>query len=132
MVYVWGDKGQEYVGRSMTLYCDPTVKFGGLEVGGIRISHMSHLEKEIVMALTASKSNKRPFTVKPLVEAIDYAFEALKQGGRDAAGQGGAALDEWILKIPSVFKKRIGDSIGAELRKIAGDVDAQSVIEQKS
>lgn len=67
LVYVWGDKGQEYVGRSMTLYCDPTVKFGGLEVGGIRISHMSHLAKEIVLALTTSKSNKKPFTVKPLI-----------------------------------------------------------------
>lgn len=67
MIFVWGDKGQEYVGRSMTLYCDPDVKFGGVATGGIRISHMSHLNKEVVIALTTSKSNRKPFVVKPLV-----------------------------------------------------------------
>lgn len=66
MVYCWGPKGQDYVGRYMTLYGDPKVKFGGLEVGGIRISHMSHIAGPITMALTSSKANKKPFTVNPL------------------------------------------------------------------
>lgn len=71
MIHNWGGNGAEYVGRYLTLYGDPTVKFGGLEVGGIRISHMSHLTKEVTMALTASRANKKPFTVKPLaVEQI--------------------------------------------------------------
>lgn len=67
MIFCWGGNGADYVGRSMTLYGDPTVKFGGLEVGGIRISHMSHIAKEITLALTATRANKKPFTVKPLV-----------------------------------------------------------------
>lgn len=66
LVFVWGPDGKEYVGRSITLYRDPSVKFGGIAVGGMRISHMSHIEKQAVMSLTESKQSRKPFTVKPL------------------------------------------------------------------
>lgn len=70
MIYCWGSDAKVYAGRRMTLYRDPTVKYGGFEVGGIRISHMSDIERETVMALTVTKAQRRPFTVKPLaVEA---------------------------------------------------------------
>lgn len=42
------------------------MKWGGLEVGGIRISHMSHIDKPVTIALTATRGNKKPVTVKPL------------------------------------------------------------------
>lgn len=67
MVFIWGSDGSQYVGRSMTLFRDPTVKWGGMEVGGIRISHMSHMDKPITMALTATKQSRKPYTVHPLV-----------------------------------------------------------------
>lgn len=67
LVSVWGANGNEYVGRSVTLYRDPTVKWGGLEVGGIRISHMSHIDRPVTIALTATRGNKKPTTVQPLV-----------------------------------------------------------------
>lgn len=67
LVSVWGPNGNEYVGRSVTLYRDPTVKWGGMEVGGIRISHMSHIDKPVTIALTATRGNKKPVTVSPLV-----------------------------------------------------------------
>lgn len=66
LVNIWGPDGNSYVGRSMALYRDDTVKFGGAEVGGIRISHMSHMEKKVVMALTATRANRKPFVVSPL------------------------------------------------------------------
>ena len=66
LVQVWGRDGAAYAGRSMTLYRDPGVKFGGLEVGGIRISHMSHIDAPMTMALTATRAQRRPFTVQPL------------------------------------------------------------------
>ena len=67
MVTVWGPDASAYVGRSMTLYRDPEVTWGGMAVGGIRISHMSHITEPVVMALTATKKNKKPFRVQPLV-----------------------------------------------------------------
>lgn len=67
MVALWGDDGNAYVGRSLTLYRDATVKWGGEEVGGIRISHMSHINKQERLSLTATRGQKRPFVVSPLV-----------------------------------------------------------------
>lgn len=66
LVMVWGADGAAYVGRRMTLFRDPGVQFGGQQVGGIRISHMSHIDKAVTMALTATRANRKPFTVKPL------------------------------------------------------------------
>lgn len=66
MVTAWGPDSKKYVGRSMTLYREPTVKWGGMEVGGIRISHMSDIDTALTMALTVTRANKRPFTVRPI------------------------------------------------------------------
>jgi hypothetical protein len=71
LVHVWGADGNNFVGRSLTLYCDEKVTFGGMAVGGIRISHMSNIDKPITMALTATRAKRTPFTVKPLVIAAD-------------------------------------------------------------
>lgn len=66
MVKIWGADASKYAGRSMTLYRDPKVKWGGMEVGGIRISHMTGIDKPETMALTASKQARKPYTVQPL------------------------------------------------------------------
>lgn len=87
LVTVWGPDSKQYIGRSMTLYCDPKVKWGGMEVGGIRISAMSGIESPITMALTVTRANKKPFTVKPLEvastklseETIAAHIEAIKK-----------------------------------------------------
>lgn len=66
LVSAWGANGVEYVGRSMTLYRDDTVSFGGIQVGGIRISHLSNIEKDLTLALTVSRASRKPYTVKRL------------------------------------------------------------------
>jgi hypothetical protein len=69
LILAWGHDGSEWAGRSMTLYNDPAVKFGGQSVGGIRISEMSDMKdgRPVTMALTASKKARALYTVKPLV-----------------------------------------------------------------
>lgn len=71
LVQIWGADGSQFVGRSMTLYRDPTVTWGGMQVGGIRISHMSDIDSQVTMALTATKSSRKPYIVKPLVVASE-------------------------------------------------------------
>lgn len=63
----WTPIASEWVGRRVTLYCDPDVRFGGIEVGGIRISHLSHLEGPKKVPLLISKGKSAMFTVHPLV-----------------------------------------------------------------
>lgn len=69
MVSLWGRDGANYVGKSMTLYRDAAVKFGGMDVGGIRISHMSDIDGQATLALTATRGSRKPYVVKPLVGA---------------------------------------------------------------
>ena len=69
MVAAWGKDATAYAGRRMTLYCNPKIKFGGQEVGGIEISHMSDIDQDLKVSLTATRGKKKLHTVKPLVEA---------------------------------------------------------------
>lgn len=69
LVAAWGPQSANYAGRRMTLYGDPDVKFGGIVVGGIKISHLSHIDKTLKLALTVSKGKRAAHIVEPLVEA---------------------------------------------------------------
>ena len=66
MVAAWGGPTAPYIGRRMTLYRNPEIKYGGEAVGGIEISHMSHVENPLVLAITATRGRKRKHTVQPL------------------------------------------------------------------
>lgn len=101
LVQLWGSDGNAYVGRSLTLYCDIKVTFGGAAVGGIRISHMSDIKEPVTMLLTASKANKKPFTVKPLASSAPAApatppDQAVVDAGNIAAMKGVAAYTAWL------------------------------------
>lgn len=71
LVAVWGPEAAAYAGRSLQLYGDPTVKFGGQEVGGIRISHMSHIDAPKTVSLTVSRGKRAPHVVHPLTTAAE-------------------------------------------------------------
>lgn len=66
MVAAWGKDASKYAGRRMTLYCNPKIKFGGAEVGGIEISHMSDIAEPLKVSLTATRGKKKLHTVHPL------------------------------------------------------------------
>ena len=66
MIAAWGDKGKNWLGKRMTLYGDPTVKFGGVEVGGIRISHMSDIDAGMKLKVAVSKGKRADYEVEAL------------------------------------------------------------------
>ena len=69
LIAAWGEDGREWIGKSMTLYCDPKVKYGGVSVGGIRISHLSNIKGEQAYSLTVTRGKREPFVVQPLKAA---------------------------------------------------------------
>lgn len=83
---LWGLNGADYVGRRLTLYCDPSVRYGGKDVGGIRISHMSHIEQPRTVLLTVTRAKRAPFTVKPLRETNSTAADRSPQAAQDGGG----------------------------------------------
>lgn len=93
LVHVWGGDANAYVGRRLRLYRDDDVQFGGLKVGGIRISHMSHINGAVTMALTAKKGSKKAFKVQPLEDEPAKAAETKVPVRGTTAEQ--AAKQEW-------------------------------------
>ena len=69
LLSAWGKETAPYAGRRMTLYRDPTVKFGGDVVGGIKISHLSHIDKPIRIALTVTRGKRSMHVIDPLPDA---------------------------------------------------------------
>lgn len=69
MVAGWGKNTRDYIGKRMTLYCNPKIKFGGQEVGGIEISHMSGIDGPLKVSLTATRGKKKLHNVQPLADA---------------------------------------------------------------
>jgi len=70
LMLAWGKSSSEYVGKSLTLFNEKTIKFGKSETGGIRISHMSHVDKPVRFALTISRGQRIPYTIKVLEVAV--------------------------------------------------------------
>ena len=126
MVAAWGPDANKYIGRSMTLYRDPSVKWGGMEVGGIRISHMSHIDGQLTLALTATKGSRKPFTVRqlanePAPEPPAPIDPELREAGDYAASQGVEHYKEWLAGL-SAEVKQIIRPMHAEWSKIAKGV----------
>jgi hypothetical protein len=128
LVNLWGPDGAVYVGRSLTIYRDEQVVFGGVEVGGIRISHMSHLQRETTMALTATKAKRKPFTVRPLVvekptDKAAIAVEALLAriaGGEDVTADAKVAEQRaWLAKNRPELAEQITNALAAQLPEFA-------------
>ena len=78
LIAAWGEYGSQWIGKRVTLFCDPEVMYGGVKVGGIRISHMSHIQADLALSLTATRGKRKPFTVRKMVESAPAAPEPLK------------------------------------------------------
>jgi len=73
LIRCWGDQGKDWIGQRLTMYGDSSVVFGGVSVGGIRISHVTGIDKPITIKLTTTRSKRADYVVKPLVNAPDVA-----------------------------------------------------------
>ena len=70
LIAAWGDQGKDWIGKRMTLVGDSSVMFGGVAVGGIRISHLSGIEKPLTIKLTTTRSKRADYVVKPLADEV--------------------------------------------------------------
>lgn len=71
LIAAWGDEASEWIGRRVTLYRDPSIRFGSDAVGGIRVSHMSNLpgNKRFEVKLTSTRGRRASHAVDPLPDA---------------------------------------------------------------
>lgn len=127
LVSAWGPDASVYAGRSLTLYRDPKVKWGGLEVGGIRVSHMSHIERDMMLQLTATKGKRAPHIVKPLPAEVSN----LNQQGRQTPQQWAASHREAIDAAQTPDELALVETKGApamtKLAKEHADLHAELI-----
>ena len=130
------DEPADIVGKTIRLYRDPEVFFGGMKTGGIRISHLSHIDGDIALQEGNRRQTKslKIKVVRPIPKAADVvplkvvtpepdaptqpdAFDVLSFAG-EVANYISTACDAdelsawWAEKMP--------------LRKQAAGVDAQA------
>ena len=70
----WGRDSKQWVGKYARLYFEPTVKYAGQDVGGIRIRALSDIDaRGLTFALTINRQKREPYHVPLLViETAEY------------------------------------------------------------
>jgi hypothetical protein len=114
LISIWGDESTVYIGRRLTLFRDPSVRFGSDETGGIRISHASNIERETTLALTVTRGKRKPYTVLPLKDEAPVDLQSLSDIGDSKAGEGMDALGKWWATLPAAAKKSLKGKLDTE------------------
>jgi hypothetical protein len=91
---------------ALTLYLDESVRIRWRRCRRIRIGAMSHISRDLVMALTATRGTKKAYTVKPLAvetpakpppaDTTPTPDASLVSAGNAAASDGVAMYSAWI------------------------------------
>lgn len=78
----WGRDSSQWVGKSIKLYGDKSVKWAGKEIGGIRIRALSHISTNGISAmLTVARGKRNEFKV----QYLDMTRPVYNQAKFDAA-----------------------------------------------
>ncbi len=132
LIFCWGQDGRAWVGKSMTLYNDPAVAFGGMKVGGIRISHLSDSEKAVQVSLTATKGKKTLHTVGMLeVMTLAKVLEAIRNANNRAGMDLAKGMAAQLTNEADVQQARAAYADKVKALQAAKTLDeAQAVIAQ--
>ncbi len=115
LVASWGADAAAYVGRRVTLYCDPEVKYGGLAVGGTRIAALSHIDKPKQVPLLLTRGKSAIFTVQPLPDAPPPRADGITADQLKELAAGFTALgitdrDAGLAAISQVIDREVASS----------------------
>ena len=66
LIATFSDDPKLWIGQRMTLFCDPSVVWAGVKVGGIRISHLSGIDKPKTFLLTQTRGKKAEVVIRPI------------------------------------------------------------------
>ena len=134
LIMAWGSDGEKYIGQKMTLWCDPSVKWAGYPVGGIRISHMTGLpnDKTMRVMLTETRGKRGAYSVDPLVVSpkqtlSDAEFERFGALINDATTMAELSVIAGKIKDAN-FDADGGATLRAEYQKAVDVIRASEVV----
>ncbi|RRJ97834.1 hypothetical protein Ga0100231_005080 [Opitutaceae bacterium TAV4] len=112
------------------LYREPEVKFGGDKVGGIRISHASHIDGPFEIALTETRGKRKPFRVEPLPAEQTHStidpdkLAEFAQYGTEKAKEGSESLRTWWSSITKEMRQALAGKLDG-WKAMAAESDAK-------
>lgn len=141
----WGDDPSVWIGRWVVLYNDESVKWAGQAVGGIRTSHLSHIDGPKVIMVNETRGKKTAQRVEPyypqdaqapkaeLPYYSDEAFEENLPKWRDLIAEGSKTADQIIgaVKKKAKLTARQEERIRAPIEQAAPEPEeAPPVMEE--
>lgn len=124
IVQLFGADPIKWVGQSLELYRDPTVKWAGVAVGGIRISGAT-IERDTELMVTISKTKREAIKIKAIKvandpsERIEKAIVALRSAvDLETLGKYWASIERDLLpvatpeqtsKLSETYEQRLKD-----------------------
>lgn len=121
--HLWGDDTSQWHGRRLRLFCDPSTVWGGEEVGGIRISGLSHIEKTVSMKIKTGRGKFKTYVVEPLL--VDDMVPQLRREMMElftTLGWDRTAQTEWLSANYKDVPAAVRDE--STLRSIISALDA--------
>jgi len=117
LVAMWGSESDAYIGKRLTLFREPGIRFGSDEVGGIRISH-ADIDRPLVLALTEKRGKRSQYRVEALPAerapqpqqsgAPARDLQTLCDIGDSKSGEGLEALGAWWQSLQPTERTLIG------------------------
>lgn len=97
----WGDKSSQWVGKSITLYGDPTVIYGGVEVGGIKVAALSDINGDYETLISSRRGIRKPHLIKKIVIQMydEQKFVANLPAWLKLIEDGKATTDQIIARV---------------------------------
>lgn len=108
---LYGVDAKNWIGKHIEIYCDETVVWGGMAVGGIRQSKAEGISKQMKLMLTKSRQKKEVTVINPLTEEIiaaKYKQEVVEPAPEPEPDTDTAAIQDQARKAASVGKKEFG------------------------
>ena len=68
LIACWGDDGKAWIGRQIELYGDPSVKWAGQAIGGLRIASVSGITAPVEMFLSVTRGKRERVVVQAIKE----------------------------------------------------------------
>jgi hypothetical protein len=74
----WGNSVSAWIGQSAKIYCEPSVKYAGAAVGGIRVEAVTGIDSPKIIKTQESRGKRVSITIQPLKIEAQKSTQAAK------------------------------------------------------
>lgn len=132
LIAAWGSDGNEWIGKQAVLFCDPTVVYGGKEVGGIRIRALSDIAKPLIVKLSVTRGKKKEHRIDVLQKQAKQPypsdkFNAAINAMQSSISSGKFTPEQVITRCEATGE--LSDQQRQTIRDMAKQVDADNLMD---